>query len=300
MLAECRCRLLRAFGQQPRIHGRGPQKECAPSRARRLRGLGGLSTAALAAGPRLAPDDQLISSPENEIVRRIRRLAQRREPGLVLLEGPRVLAEAEAAGLQLELVAVREGDEFDARSKKRVILSRGVFRAVSQTVTPQGVIAIARVEEADARAAIAAARGRRWPLVVLDGVQDPGNVGAICRSAAAAGAPALAVLEGSADPYGAKAVRASAGNVFRLKVARASWSDLEGLDGYGASASGGEPLAGAPIENSGMIVLGSEAHGLSRSDLKLVTVHLSEGVESLNVAAAAALILFEVRRRLAA
>jgi RNA methyltransferase, TrmH family len=247
------------------------------------------------------PSDQpLISSPDNEIVRRLRRLAQRREPGLVLLEGPRVLAEAEAAGLELELVAVRQGDEFDSRSGKRVILSPGVFRAVSQTVTPQGVIAIARIVEPEARAAIAAARERHWPLVVLDGVQDPGNVGAICRTAAAAGAPAVAVLQGSADPYGAKAVRASAGNVFRVKVARAVWSDLAGLDGYGAAASGGEPLAEAPLENAGMIVFGSEAHGLSRSDLKLVTVHLSEGVESLNVAAAAALILFQVRRRLAA
>jgi TrmH family RNA methyltransferase len=249
---------------------------------------------------RKTTSDQLISSPENEIVRRLRRLAQRREPGLVLLEGPRVLAEAEAAGLELELVAVREGENFTARSKKRVILTPGVFRAVSQTVTPQGVIAIARVNEPDARTAIEAARRGRWPLVVLDGVQDPGNVGAICRTAAAAGAPALVVLEGSADPFGAKAVRASAGNVFRLAVARASWADLAELDGYGASASGGEPLAEAPIENAGMIVLGSEAHGLSRSDLKLVTVHLSEGVESLNVAAAAALILFELKRRLAA
>jgi TrmH family RNA methyltransferase len=245
-------------------------------------------------------DQQLISSPENEIVRRLRRLAQRREPGLVLLEGPRVLAEAQAAGLEFELVAVREGDEFNARAKKRVTLTPGVFRAVSQTVTPQGVIAIARIQEADATAAVEAARSRRGPLVVLDGVQDPGNVGAICRTAAAAGAPALAVLLGSADPFGAKAVRASAGNVFRLTVARASWTDLAGLDGYGASASGGVPLAEAPIENAGMIVLGSEAHGLSRSDLKLVTVHLSEGVESLNVAAAAALILFELKRRLAA
>jgi RNA methyltransferase, TrmH family len=249
---------------------------------------------------RKTTSDQLISSPENEIVRRLRRLAQRREPGLVLLEGPRVLAEAEAAGLEFELVAVREGDEFTARSGRHVILSRGVFRAVSQTVTPQGVIAIAKLHESDAKAALAAARERRWPLVVLDGVQDPGNVGAICRSAAAAGAPALAVLQGSADPYGAKAVRASAGNVFRLTVARAGWSDLAGLDGYGAAASGGAPIADAPIERAGMIVLGSETHGLSRSDLKLVTVHLSEGVESLNVAAAAALILFEVRRRLAA
>jgi TrmH family RNA methyltransferase len=108
------------------------------------------------------------------------------------------------------------------------------------------------------------------------------------------------VLEGTADPYGPKAVRASAGNVFRLKVAHASWKDLKDLDGYGAASSGGAPLAEAPIESAGMIVLGSEAHGLSRNDLKLITVPLTEGIESLNVAAAAALILFEIRRRLAA
>jgi RNA methyltransferase, TrmH family len=249
---------------------------------------------------RRSPSDQLISSPDNEIVRRLRRLARRREPGLVLLEGARVLAEAEAAGLELEVVVIREGDQYAGPEARRVVLARGLFRSVSQTVTPQGVIAIARVNEAGPEDAIAAARDRSWPLVVLDGVQDPGNVGAICRTAAAAGAPALALLEGTADPYGAKAVRASAGNVFRLAVAHATWNDLAALDGYGAAASGGMPLAEAPIENAGMIVLGSEARGLSRSDLKLVTVHLSEGVESLNVAAAAALILFEVRRRLAA
>jgi TrmH family RNA methyltransferase len=230
----------------------------------------------------------------------LRRLATRREPGLVLLEGPRVLDEAEKAGVELELVAVREGDEFTARSVKQVTLTPGVFRSVTQTVTPQGVIAIARFKEPTAQAAIEAARSHGWPLVVLDGVQDPGNVGAICRTAAAAGAPALVALAGSADPYGAKAVRASAGNVFRLTVARADWSDLATLDGYGAAASGGAPLSEAPIENADMIVLGSEAHGLSRADLKLVTVQLSDGVESLNVAAAAALILFQIRRRLAA
>ncbi len=242
--------------------------------------------------------NQLISSPENEIVRRLRRLADRREPGLVLLEGPRVIAEARAAGIELQLVAVREGADVDLPAAQRVTLARGIFRTVSQTVTPQGVIAVGRVKESTVADAIAAARTARWPLVVLDRIQDPGNVGAICRTAAAAGAPAVAVLEGCADPFGAKAVRASAGNVFRLKVARAGWSDLEGLDGYGAAAAGGAPLSEAPIESSDMIVLGSEAHGLSRSDLKLVTVHLSEGVESLNVAAAAALILFEIRRRL--
>ena len=254
----------------------------------------------LDAVPRPTSDRQLISSPDNEVVRRLRRLALRREPGLVLLEGPRVLAEAKAAGLPFELIAVREGDRLPFRAESRLTLTAGAFRAATQTVTPQGMIAIARVEESTPEEAIAAARAARWPLVVLDGVQDPGHVGAICRTAAAAGAPALAALPGTADPYGAKAVRASAGNVFRLKVAKARWKDLEQLDGFGASSSGGAPLAEAPIESADMIVLGSEAHGLSRRDLKLVTVPLNEGVDSLNVAAAAAVILFEIRRRLAA
>ena len=208
-----------------------------------------------------------------------------------------MLAEAKAAGLEFELIAVRDGDRLPFRTESRVVLAAAAFRAATQTVTPQGAIAIARVDEASPADAIAAARAAGWPLIVLDGVQDPGNVGAIARTAAAAGAPALAVLPGTADPYGPKAVRASAGNVFRIKVARAAWKDLEALEGIGAAVSGGAPLAGTPIESAGMIVLGSEAHGLSRKDLKLVTVALAQGVESLNVAAAAAIILFEVRRR---
>jgi TrmH family RNA methyltransferase len=210
-----------------------------------------------------------------------------------------VVAEAKAAGLEFELIAVREGDKLPFHTESRVTLTPGAFRAATQTVTPQGVIAIAKVDESDVTAAIAGARAARWPLVVLDRVQDPGNVGAICRTAAAAGVPSLAVLPGTADPYGPKAVRASAGNVFRLRVARATWKDLAGLDGYGAASSGGAPLSETSIESADMIVLGSETHGLSRQDLKLVTVPLTEGVESLNVAAAAALILFEIRRKLA-
>jgi TrmH family RNA methyltransferase len=211
-----------------------------------------------------------------------------------------VLSEAKAAGLRFELIAVREGDRLPFHTDDRVTLSPAAFRAATQTVTPQGAIAIARVDEASPSEAIEAAQRAGWPLVVLDRVQDPGNVGAIARTAAAAGAPVLAVLPGTADPYGPKAVRASAGNVFRLKVARVHWKDLAELDGYGAAATGGAPLTEAPIESAGMIVLGSEAHGLSRKDLKLVTVPLTEGVESLNVAAAAALILFEIRRKRAA
>jgi TrmH family RNA methyltransferase len=162
------------------------------------------------------------------------------------------------------------------------------------------VLAIAKVQEAAPQVAIAAAQSANWPVVVLDRVQDPANVGAICRTAAAAGAPALVVLQGTADPFGAKAVRSSAGNVFRLVVAQAAWEHLAGLDGYGAASAGGTALDGAPIENAGMIVFGSEAHGLSRAVLKTVTIPLHDGVESLNVAAAAAVLLFEIKRRKAA
>jgi TrmH family RNA methyltransferase len=156
---------------------------------------------------------------------------------------------------------------------------------------------VGRAKLAPPAEALAAARAGGWPLLVLDRVQDPANVGAIARTAAAAGAPALAVLPGTADPFGIKAIRASAGHVVNLTVAAATWDDLEGLRCVGASAAG-TPLERADLASAGALVLGSEAHGLSR-DLETVALPMAAGVESLNVAAAAAILLYEVRRRIA-
>jgi TrmH family RNA methyltransferase len=192
---------------------------------------------------------------------------------------------------------LREGDQLDVVADRTVSLARGLFRDLSQTQTPQGVLAIARAGFAPADRARAAARAAGWPLLVLDRVQDPGNVGAIARTAAAAGAPALAVLPGTADPFGAKAVRASAGHVFQLVVAEVGWDDLEGLRCLGASA-GGTPLDEVDLASAGALVLGSEAHGLSRP-IPTVALPMAAGVESLNVAAAAAVLIYELRRRLA-
>lgn len=218
----------------------------------------------------------------------------------MLLEGPRVVSEALACGVQLEVLAVREGVSFVAPAERSVTLSERAFGSISQTVTPQGVLAVARREPTPLPAAVAAARAAGWPLLVLDGVQDPGNVGTICRTAAAAGTPALAVLDGSADPLGPKAVRASVGMVFRLAVTRGGWADLEGVTGYGAAPSGGVSVWKADLERAGLIALGGEAHGLRRRDLEPVTIPMAAGVESLNVAASAAILLFELRRRRAA
>jgi TrmH family RNA methyltransferase len=232
-------------------------------------------------------------------VRTLRRLARRREPGLVLLEGPRVVAEAVACAVHLELLAVGEGVTFDAPAERRVTLGTRALQAVSQTVTPQGVLAIGRHREARPDEAVLAARRVGWPLLVLDGIQDPGNVGTICRSAAAAGAPAVVVVGGGADPFGPKAVRASAGNVFRLTVARGAWPDLDQLGGYGAMPSGGVRPEDIDLGRAQVLALGGEAHGLRRQDLEPVSIPMTRGVESLNVAAAAAVLLFEIRRKLA-
>ena len=213
----------------------------------------------------------------------------------MLLEGPRVIAEAEAAGLPIALLALREGTSSRVRAAATVILSRGLFRSLSQVETPQGVLAVATARRSGFAEALAAARAAGWPLVVLDGVQDPGNVGAIARTCAAAGVPALAVLEGTADPFGPKAVRASAGNVFRLAVARADAADLAGLRTVGAAAAGGEPPEAVRWDAVDALVLGSEAHGLRQAPGRAVTIPVAQGVESLNVAAAAAVLLFAIR-----
>jgi RNA methyltransferase, TrmH family len=239
-----------------------------------------------------------VESPDNPLVQRLRRLGRRREPGEVLLEGPRVVAEAVDCGVRLEVLVLRAGVGFDAPADRVVTLGVRAFASLSQTVTPQGVLAIARREEVPMPVALAGARAAGWPLVVLDGLQDPGNVGTICRTAAAAGAPAVAVLDGSADPYGAKAVRASAGTVLRLAVARGGWDDLAGVGGWGAAAAGGRAYDEADLPSAGLLAFGGEVRGLRRGDLDPVTIPMASGVESLNVAAAAAVLLFEVRRRL--
>ena len=235
-----------------------------------------------------------MSSPDNEVAKRIRRLGVRHLRGIVLLEGPRVIRQAVAAGVRLDVLALREGDELDVEADRTMVMSRALFNSLSTTESPQGAIAIGRSGPVEAGRALAAARSAGWPLVVLDGVQDPGNVGAIARSAAAAGAVALLVLPGSADPFGPKAIRASAGHVFHLTVAAGTWDDIAGLAKIGASAAGG-PLAGGRLELAEALIFGSEAHGLSR-DIPSVALPMADGVDSLNVAAAAAILLYELRR----
>ena len=213
-----------------------------------------------------------------------------------MLEGPRVIRQAVEYGVELDLLAVREGTDFDAPARRRVVLDERAFGAAANTETPQGVLATTEWRQAiRLPEALRQARSAGWPLVVLDGIQDPGNVGTIARSAVGFGAPALVVLPGTVVPWHPKVVRASAGHVFGARWALAN--DLGELRAVGAHPRG-TPLDRADLEVDA-IVFGSEAHGLS-GEMPLVSVPTRDGFESLNVAAAAAVILYEISRRIAA
>lgn len=164
----------------------------------------------------------------------------------------------------------------------------GVLANVGSVVTPQGVMATARIPQlmplADGDFA-----------VELAGVADPGNAGTIVRSAVAAGAQAVVFSPGSVDPWNPKTVRASAGALFRVPLAEA---------GPKGERVGADPHRGAPYDQADLtgpltLVVGNEAHGLSQTAAvdRWVSIPMAPDVESLNVASAAAILCFEVARQ---
>ena len=241
-----------------------------------------------------------IESPQNTLVKTIRRLAQpgKREDKF-LIEG-RKLVDAATASVhgraQIETVVV--SSTFSGTVPEgvpAVELPERLFRSVSHLDSPDGILAVA---ERPSRGELP----DRGLLVVCAGIQDPGNLGAIVRVAEAAGVSALVTLPGSADPYGPKAVRGSMGSVLRLPIFELE--ALEALDGFRLAAlvpRDGVDYREADYSRPMAILLGREGAGLDPSLLAhaelALTIPMLGKVESLNVATAAALVLFEAARR---
>ncbi len=191
-------------------------------------------------------------------------------------------------------------DRLRSAGVRQVVVAPAVFAALTQVESPQGVLAVvARPDPAPD----AVLRDPQALLVVLDGVQDPGNVGAILRTAAAAGATAGITVGAVADPLGAKALRASAGAAFRLPLRhfRAASEAAVALRGAGvrllvADPRGEHPAARVSFARPVALVFGSEGTGPDpvwvRSGAARVRVPITGPVESLNVAAAAAILLY--------
>ena len=243
----------------------------------------------------------VIESPHNPRLQSARRL--RREPGEWLLaEGPRVVAEAVRAHADIDAVFVTEaaaarhqGLFGDAPVE---VVSDRAMRALAETETPQGVVAVVR-NPAIGLDELLAERPSR--VLVLTDVRDPGNVGTALRAAEGAGFDAAVVASGSCDPANPKTVRASAGAVFHLNHAarvdaREALTALAEWHKVGATAEGGAPWHEVTVHAPLAVAVGNEAWGFTpdvRALLDItVTIPMRGHLGSLNAGVAAALLVY--------
>ena len=257
-------------------------------------------------GNRGARLSEVITSAANPLLKEIRRAQDRgtlTDRGWIVAEGPHLVDEAVRSGLRIRCLVVAEGQEFPAEADRTVILPDSLFRSISSTESPQGVLALV---EPSAFADEALFRKPEL-IVVLDGLQDPGNAGTIARAAEAFGATGLIWLPGSVNVWNSKTVRASAGSLFRLPVLRTTDLDCVRILQercvrlYAAIPSTRAALSihRANLTGAAAIVIGNESRGVSPRLLEAsqpIAVP-TQGVESLNAGVAASVILFEAARQ---
>jgi len=259
-----------------------------------------------------------ISSRHNPIVKVFRALAHGRdEQGRWLLEGPHLVREALQSGVRISTAAVcpalagrLEGVDalvaaLEAGGTTIVPVTAAVMAAVSPVRTPSGLVAIGDPRHVDL-AALLDAPPRL--VLMLSGVQDPGNVGATVRAADAAGASGIVVCERTADPFGWKALRGAMGSTFRVPIAdrctvagALAAAHASGLAVIAAVPRDGRPVYDVDLRGPTAVLVGGEGGGLSPDVVRgcdaQVSVPMRAPVESLNVAVAAALVLYEAYRQ---
>jgi TrmH family RNA methyltransferase len=245
------------------------------------------------------------------LARDLKRRKAREREALFVVEGIRIVEELIRSPIEVVgiLSAPKLADTERGAALLATLRDRGIsvaevgekeFRSAAETESPQGVLAIARIP---ARSLDALAGMDPLRLVVLDAVQDPGNVGTIIRTAAALGANATIALPGTVDVWNAKVVRSAMGSTFHHLTFPTTWNTLAAFlraeqVPLWAAESGAEPLpVNAPSRLA--LALGNEGGGLTsevrREAERLVSVPISPEVESLNVAVAAGILLHELR-----
>ncbi|MGI6239606.1 MAG: TrmH family RNA methyltransferase [Christensenellales bacterium] len=249
-----------------------------------------------------------ITSIKNPLIQSLRGLSKRagrEESGLFLVEGEVMIREALASGLvpRTALAVAQRADFIRTIPGDHFIVPEEVLRAVCDTKTPQGVCV---AFEMPPPAPLDQLPHR---IVTLDGVQDPGNVGTIWRTADAAGFQALLLGEGCADPMSPKVQRAAMGSGFRLPYALGTplYAVLRALKDAGyaivcAALDGADIYARAPLGEKIVLVIGSEARGISADVQTLATARyrlpMRGGAESLNAAVAAGIMMYELMKDL--
>jgi TrmH family RNA methyltransferase len=259
----------------------------------------------------------VIESPKNERIRRYRRLRKknfRYREGQFLVEGLKCVAEVLLSPYVPECLILSEGAPEALAAYADIIRDRGipsltvsdeVIASLSDTVTPQGVIAVSPLVHVEMEELF---RDGASPLIIASRVRDPGNLGTMIRIADAAGAGGMVVCAESADLYNPKTVRSTAGSLFHFPIAVGAdiASSLrvlheQGYEVLATDAHAGKDMWEVEWPPKLALVLGNEAWGIPQEEAEmmdgLVKIPMLGKAESLNVATAAAVLLYEVARR---
>lgn len=260
-----------------------------------------------------------IASADNRIGKQVLRLSQKKErdeTGRYLIEGPNLIQEAVKLGIPLELLLVSDGfprssmqidgSEADWGAWDNILyeVSDALFQKLADTITPQGILAVVAKPVWNEEQIFRPGSN----ILVLDRVQDPGNLGTILRTADAADYGGILVIKGSGDLYNPKVVRAAAGSLFRLPVVFAESADAASVlcQRFGkrlicTAPRGSRDYFTIDMRRDIALVLGNEGNGISRELLaqaaELVKLPMAGSVESLNVAVAAGILLYESVRQ---
>ena len=243
-----------------------------------------------------------ITARKNPLLQQVRRLItsrkEREQAGLFVADGTKLLQEAVRFYPGLDTVILSDGVEADVPEHVKLIrVPEEVMASISPMETPQGALFLCRLPE---KTAFQPKAG----MLLLDGIQDPGNIGTILRTADALDIP-VALLEGCADPYSHKVVRASMGAVFRTPVIQTTWEEARAACGQAgipvavtALSDKSQDLRSAAL-NDMAVVIGSEGRGvrqevLDAADVQLI-IPMNPHCESLNAAIAAAIVMWQMK-----
>jgi len=267
-----------------------------------------------------------IEGRHNPLIKQLRQAfsrAELTEKGDCAIEGLRILEEAIRSGLRFSAVFFRESAQDRAErllpqigaQVETLLLPDSLFDSVVPSESPQGVAALVRLKEFSLNDIME--RSQRGPIVVLAGLQDPGNLGTILRSAEAFGCAGVVLGEGTVSPFNSKVIRASAGSVFRLPIVHAQRGagkartvkleevsqkfSEQGVRQLATSSHKGTKLDQADLRGATAIFFGNEGAGLPREivvrmDETIAIPHASQ-VESLNAGVAASIVLYEAARQ---
>lgn len=257
-----------------------------------------------------------IEGRHNALVKELRHAFSRGEltaNGECAIEGFRIIEEALRSGLKLRAVFFSASAEPRAvkllpqihSQVETLLMPDKLFAGAVPSQTPQGVAALVQMKESSVKDIVQGPR--EGPVLVIAGVQDPGNLGTIFRSAEAFGARGLLLGEGTVSVYNNKVVRASAGSVFRLPAAKVQMKALaddlrsQGVRLFAASSHKGVSLPQAELTGNVAVFIGNEGAGIDKRLLgemdELIMIPHSPKVESLNAGIAASILLYEAARQ---